>query len=676
MKYLLFRGDPAGMSNVKMGLDIGVALAHLTNRVLVLYENDPLWEGARPIAGREQTAARPTALDLFDVPVPHLREEYLVPALSDLSLHRCSWSDLVDAVYYPSDIAPVGPQFEAFCNGRKHAYTIDERLDEYDVVQIDARPLAYYSHFFYLPDARRRRALLRAMAGVRAKQPYREFADDFGDQVAGQLGPFNAVHLRRTDTRTTTPRNGKVTGEEIVANLSEVFPTEQALLICTDESSDAEFFAPILGAFPRARFVDRLLLDDPAWAARLRTLPFAGDPVLALVTQLVAARAERFAGSLISTFTALIQRMRGQRDPHEPFLFAYDQFLGTSGAPPFSKCQYQETRPGFFSWNRLGYPMEPRHYTWIREWPEAFSEEFGAAPEPSAKESAAPAPRRMSQSAGNESTTTVQAAPPFPVQTVEQRLYDLQMHALQTRQRVCALEVAAKLVAEGREPRMPVDFRSQFGEDVVIWEILGGQTEGFFLEVGAFDGYELAVTYALEAAGWRGLLIEAIPERSDQCRMRRPNSRVVNAAVSRKGSAGTARFVVVPENNGQLSYLDQDTEHARLMAMSPTPKQTITVPLRTIDELLGGHEGPIDAAVIDVEGAELDALDGFDIEGWRPRVLFLEDNQFGRDPALAEYMAMKPYVSAGWVGVNRLYVHRDCIDVLERMRLLGYQMQI
>jgi FkbM family methyltransferase len=236
--------------------------------------------------------------------------------------------------------------------------------------------------------------------------------------------------------------------------------------------------------------------------------------------------------------------------------------------------------------------------------------------------------------------------------------------------------VAAKLAEQGRRARMAVEFRSQFGEDVVIWEILGEQTEGFFVEVGAFDGYQLSVTYALEAAGWRGLLIEPIPERADQCRMRRPNSRVVNAAISRKGSAATAPFVVVPENDGQLSYLDEDTEHARLMAMSSTPKKRITVPLRSLDDLLGSYEGPIDAAIIDVEGNELDVLDGFDIERWRPRVLFLEDNQYGRDPALADYMARKPYVSGGWVGCNRLYVHRECTDVLGRMKELGYQIQV
>src|SRR5262245_20760415 len=108
--------------------------------------------------------------------------------------------------------------------------------------------------------------------------------------------------------------------------------------------------------------------------------------------------------------------------------------------------------------------MEPHHYTWIREWPEAFSVEFGAPAESPPQQSAVPTSRQASQAAENMRTTTL-AAPHSPVQTVEQHLYALHMHALQTRQRVCALEVAAKLANAGRKPQMRVEFRSQYGED-------------------------------------------------------------------------------------------------------------------------------------------------------------------------------------------------------------------
>jgi hypothetical protein len=369
VKYLLFRSDPSpgGLSNLKMALDIGVGLAHLTGRTLVVYENDPLWDGPAPVVAlRRPAAPRPTILDLFDLPVPHVREEFFSLPVCGLSLHRCAWHDFPHSLfYYPADMPTGDRAFEDFCNGRRYAYTIDERLNAFDVLQVDARPLALYSYFFYLPAARRA-DFVRLMAAVRPKLPYQRFADE----LSRHLGQFNAVHIRRSDSKRTTPRTGVVTANEIVSNLRDVLPTAELLVICTDESSEREFFAPLLAHYKRAVFLDRLILDEPMWADRFYDLPYHRDPTLALVTQLVAAQAARFAGTLFSTFTALIHRLRGFRFGREPFLYAFDQF---TGHPPFVACQYRETRDGHFSWNRLDYPKQPDLYAWFREWPEAFS---------------------------------------------------------------------------------------------------------------------------------------------------------------------------------------------------------------------------------------------------------------------------------------------------------------
>ena len=217
---------------------------------------------------------------------------------------------------------------------------------------------------------------------------------------------------------------------------------------------------------------------------------------------------------------------------------------------------------------------------------------------------------------------------------------------------------------------MPIEFRSQFTEDVWIWDVLGNQTEGFFIEVGAFDGYHFSVTYALEAIGWNGLLIEGLPARAEACRARRPHSRVVHAALGRRGSSGTTTFTAVEDSyGGMLSYAHGNTEHARQMASAKFGMRKVEVPLTTMDDLLADHTGPIDAAVIDVEGGELEVLNGFDLDRFKPRVLLLEDNSRGMNTALANYMSTKPYIFAGWLEVNRLYVRADEERLLDRMRL-------
>src|SRR5438045_2172687 len=117
--------------------------------------------------------------------------------------------------------------------------------------------------------------------------------------------------------------------------------------------------------------------------------------------------------------------------------------------------------------------------------------------------------------------------PPDPTnpQQLGQAVVNLQRHVqmiyaqlIRARQKVYALHAESKLRAAGRSPRIPIEFTSQFGEDLLIYDLFDGKFDGFFIEAGAFDGYRYSATYALEAIGWSGLLVEPIPQRAEQCR--------------------------------------------------------------------------------------------------------------------------------------------------------------
>jgi FkbM family methyltransferase len=210
----------------------------------------------------------------------------------------------------------------------------------------------------------------------------------------------------------------------------------------------------------------------------------------------------------------------------------------------------------------------------------------------------------------------------------------------------------------GRSPVHPLEFRSQFGEDALIWMLSGRQLDGFFIEVGAFDGYNYSATYALECLGWTGLLVEAIPERAAECRARRPHSRVVHAALGDNANGTTSFTVTEDDYGGMFSYTPEALrEKHKTVARS----REVTVPRTTMNELLRGHRGEIDAAVIDVEGSELPLLAGFDLDALRPKMLLIEDN-VRTDPALADYMTGLPYTQLAWLRVNRVYVRNDLVD--------------
>lgn len=255
----------------------------------------------------------------------------------------------------------------------------------------------------------------------------------------------------------------------------------------------------------------------------------------------------------------------------------------------------------------------------------------------------------------------------------QQHLHQLanETHELLTlmRQRVYAVDARLRLMDEGKSPRFRIEFRSQYGEDLWAYDLFAGQSSGFFIEVGAFDGYNLSVTYALEAIGWNGLLIEALPHRYEKCKVRRPNSRVVHSALGRKNSSGTVDFInVSDEYGGMLSFVDAKGDHAKRVEQWKYPTTKLTVPITSMDELLKEHTGPIDLAIIDVEGAELDVLDGFDLYKHKPRALILEENSGGRDTRLMNYMSTKPYTHAGYLGVNQLWVRTDEEKLLNNLR--------
>jgi FkbM family methyltransferase len=244
-----------------------------------------------------------------------------------------------------------------------------------------------------------------------------------------------------------------------------------------------------------------------------------------------------------------------------------------------------------------------------------------------------------------------------PINFLGQQVFQLQLMIHKLKRSIYRLEAIEKLAMAGKKPVYPVEFRSQFGEDAMIWELFEGKLDGFFIEVGAFDGYNYAVTYALECLGWKGLLIEAIPERAEQATARRKNSRVVHSALASKHGGEVTFSVTDDVYGGMLSYLDPNSAHAKGVAGAKQRK--VTVPLTTMNELLKDHQGEIDVAVIDVEGGEVPLLGGFDLHKYKPKVLMIEDNARGADPALANYMATMPYTQIAWLEVNRVYVRAD-----------------
>jgi FkbM family methyltransferase len=200
-------------------------------------------------------------------------------------------------------------------------------------------------------------------------------------------------------------------------------------------------------------------------------------------------------------------------------------------------------------------------------------------------------------------------------------------------------------------------FASQFGEDRYLWELFGRRREGFYVDIGAADGIGLSNTYFFEQMGWRGVCVEPHPQRYLECVRARPRSRVVHAAVSRRGSWGLANFTVVV-GAPDLSFLTTNAAHVARARIEGQGLVPVPVPLADMEAILAPYDGPIDFVSLDVEGAELDVLHGFDLQRRRPAAWVIEDNSFGHDLRVEDYMARHGYLRGARLGCNDIFLRQ------------------
>ena len=383
MRRLFIPGYYCGFSNMKMSLDIAIVLAHLTDRVLVPYR----FRLPRRLPPEPGRILEPLLVPhLFEIPVPWSDEWVRKTWISAPEALPCQWPSVFESVFcFPGSVPADDGDFRRFRNGRAHVVVLTPQQDEAPDLHVNTHALGHYSYFFYLDDVRRRQ-VVDLMKRVRPKRPYREVAD----RIAATLGSFNAIHLRRADFVTNDlakdkySRAASISGQEIVANLASRMNRDDPLVICTDGSSREEIFGPIQRYFRETVFLDRYFREDAAIRAMISELPRDDEGALALLTQLVASKAAVFAGTMFSTFTALIHRLRGF-DGREPnFLYCYNDFV--SPLVRFDRCEFLPVDDGPYSWNRVRYPISPDAYSWMREWPESFGAalpSFADAPSPS-----------------------------------------------------------------------------------------------------------------------------------------------------------------------------------------------------------------------------------------------------------------------------------------------------
>lgn len=225
-----------------------------------------------------------------------------------------------------------------------------------------------------------------------------------------------------------------------------------------------------------------------------------------------------------------------------------------------------------------------------------------------------------------------------------------------------------RLVGELIAPESSAFF-SQHGEDIVAWKTLS-RSKGprYFVEVGMIDGRRFSNTLAFEKRGWRGLCVEAHPGFVDFVRRHRPNSTVVHAAAAGPDSHGK-KLPFYADPRGDLSSLNPRNEQEMKDRFGDWFQgyDVVDVPVRTLDDMLHQAHAPqgMELVSIDIEGGEIDALRGFDLGYWHPRLIILEADDPQALSTLNHYLAPKGYHPARIIGVNAVYTrtHLDALRI-------------
>ena len=254
------------------------------------------------------------------------------------------------------------------------------------------------------------------------------------------------------------------------------------------------------------------------------------------------------------------------------------------------------------------------------------------------------------------------------------RILDLQKKCSDSRDRLRKETRLARIEACNRpnpDQAIPPRFTAQEGEDILIYDFFEDEAPGFFVEAGAYDGITFSNTYLLEAIGWRGLLIEPHPDKAKLCKSNRPNSSVVQAALGPDDAEGEIQLTCADA----LSFVVASQSHVDRCKRGGHVLQQISVPLVSLNSLLEGRTEKVDFMSLDVEGMELQVLEGFNIERYSPRMMLIEQNDAQGDARVAEYLETRGYRAIARKGCNAFYVPVDLADRLESLLFYGESIQ-
>lgn len=206
---------------------------------------------------------------------------------------------------------------------------------------------------------------------------------------------------------------------------------------------------------------------------------------------------------------------------------------------------------------------------------------------------------------------------------------------------------------------LPVDLDRKYvsslrnpGSDVrhLVRKFFENAGPGFYVDVGANHPTRGSQSWHLEEQGWKGILVEPLPDYCALLSAQRTGI-VVQCACSNRVNHGTTMPLV--------SAHAYSTLNARPIVRRTIAADHINVQVRTLDSILEEYSAPqpLDFLSIDVEGHEVELFDGFSFDRWRPKLVVLEDHVLDRRKH--DYMVKSGYQLVVRMNLDSVYVPQE-----------------
>ncbi len=224
---------------------------------------------------------------------------------------------------------------------------------------------------------------------------------------------------------------------------------------------------------------------------------------------------------------------------------------------------------------------------------------------------------------------------------------------------------------DASEMQVPRSY-SQIGQDIwVIEKALPGQREGFFVDVGAYDGVTFSNTCLLEKEyGWKGLCVEASPSSFDRLKTNRSCITVQSLVDSEKGSvdfiegaAMLSRPMDRPRKGlkNLWEYWLEKRKHAKRVSGSSKHGRIIPMKAVLLADILKNYRVPhvVDYLSMDIEGREEAILSSFPFNEYRFRCMTVEykNNNLQERETFFRKLRSLGYVLTGTFFTDCFFMH-------------------